>query len=240
MFRAGKLFDKDKPILYLSLSFIAVSVIGSLLHTAWIGHGYVFTDWFLQNAFEYSGAFLYLFGGAVALFYCWRRKWSAKVLTLTAILLTLGFVVFLSKSGLLAEKTTAAAAASTTATTFKAAPDSTAEISSFSSSSAAQPVQTAELTGMRVVFIPGPSAYSTKLSTCPMLRLERSTFGNKMREYKTLAIIPHGMQARFEIDEKSRKIRLIAPSCDIFREIVVEFEPSWTANINKPTTRFDF
>lgn len=211
MFRVGKLFGKNKPILYLAVLLIVLPLVNSLNQHAWLEHGYVFTDWALQGLFEISGALVFAAGAALVFFYGLYRKWSLLFIVLMVVASFLGLVFLLSNSGLIGRKVTKSPIA-----------------------------QSATLNDVKIVLYSSPPYDSTNLATYPMLRLERPVPKTMLREYKTLIILPHHMESHFYLEDENRRIKLFAPASSVFREIEAVFDSSWSANISKPTMRFDF
>jgi hypothetical protein len=210
MFRVGKLFDKNKPILYFAVLLIVLPLVNSLNQHAWLEHGYVFTDWALQALFEISAALVFAAGAILTFFYGLYKRWSPLLIVLVVVIALLGLVFLLRDSGLIGRK-------------------------------AVKPVaQSATLNGVEIVLYASPPYDSMNLATYPMLRLERDIPGTMMREYKTLVILPHHMESHFDLEDEDRKIKLFAPASSVFREIEAVFDSSWSANIGKPTMRFDF
>lgn len=211
MFRVGKLFDKNKPILYFAVLLIILPLVNSFNQHAWLEHGYVFTDWALQALFEIFGALVFAAGVALAFFYGLYRKWPPLFIVFMVVSALLGLVFLLSNSGLIGRKVTKSPVA-----------------------------QTATVNGVQIVLYASPPYDSMNLATYPMLRLERDIPGTMMREYKTLVILPHHMESHFNLEDENRKIKLFAPASSVFREIEAVFDSTWSANIGKPTMRFDF
>jgi len=210
MFRVGKLFDKNKPILYVAVLLIILPLVSTSYQHAWLEHGYIFTDWAMQGLFEYSAALVFAAGAALTFLYGLYKRWSPLLIVVVVVTALLGLVFLLRDSGLIGRKIVKPVA------------------------------QSATLNGVQIVLYASPPYDSMNLATYPMLRLERDIPGTMMREYKTLVILPHHMESHFNLEDENRKIKLFAPASSVFREIEAVFDSSWSANIGKPTMRFDF